>query len=365
MTKIIINEYEPDVVSSPGETLLETIEFLGMSQAELAIRINRPLKTINEIIKGKTAITRDTAIQLEMALGVPASFWMNRQRHYDEYLARVSAKEELEKNIQWMKLFPVNEMIKLGWIDKHRDKVTQYRELLNFLGVVSPEAWENYQRKYQPSLRKSRKFDVDRYSLAAWLRKGELVAQRIECKPYNRVKFKDILNEIRKLTAMKPDIFLSKMMDICIESGVAFAIIPELPKIRVSGVAYWMTPEKAFIQLSLRYKTDDQFWFSFFHEAAHILQDLKRSVFVDDDKEGDSEIERDADRIAANLLIPPSEFNEFIIKHDFNEKAILRFARRLGIAPGIVVGQLQHRGYLGWHQFNELKRKMKFELSCA
>jgi HTH-type transcriptional regulator/antitoxin HigA len=90
MANILRNEYHPDSVSSPGETLLETIETIGMSQAELAMRMGRPGKTINEIIHKKAIITAETALQLEQVLHIPASFWLKREQQYRESLARLA-----------------------------------------------------------------------------------------------------------------------------------------------------------------------------------------------------------------------------------------------------------------------------------
>lgn len=86
-----VNEYAPDSVSLPGDTLQEVLEDREMTQADLAERMGRPKKTVNEIIQGKTAITPETALQLERVLGVPASFWNNLERNYREHQAR---KEE-------------------------------------------------------------------------------------------------------------------------------------------------------------------------------------------------------------------------------------------------------------------------------
>jgi HTH-type transcriptional regulator/antitoxin HigA len=83
---MVKNEYTPEEVSPPGETLAETLEAIGMTQAELARRTGRPLETINEIILGKTAITAETALQLERVLNVPAAFWNNREAQYREAL---------------------------------------------------------------------------------------------------------------------------------------------------------------------------------------------------------------------------------------------------------------------------------------
>ena len=93
MASRIVNEYRPETVSHPGGTLEDVLEEKGMSQAELAERTGRPKKAIHEIIKGKTVITPETAIQLERVLGIPASFWSNRQRRYDEYIARKSEEK--------------------------------------------------------------------------------------------------------------------------------------------------------------------------------------------------------------------------------------------------------------------------------
>ena len=90
--------WRPDWAVSPGEILLEALEERGMSQAELARRTNRPVKTINEIVRGKAAITPETAIQLELVLSVPASFWNNLEIRYREHLAGSEARKQLERD---------------------------------------------------------------------------------------------------------------------------------------------------------------------------------------------------------------------------------------------------------------------------
>lgn len=93
------NQYCPDEVSPPGETLLEVLEERGMTQADLAERTGRPRTTIDEIIKGKAAITPETALQLEKALGVPASFWNARETRFREFLAARNASERFEPQV--------------------------------------------------------------------------------------------------------------------------------------------------------------------------------------------------------------------------------------------------------------------------
>jgi len=83
-----------------GVTLSETLEALGMSQADLAERTGRPKKTINEIVKGKAAITPETALQFERVLGIPASFWNNLERDYRETVARLEEHQRLQRHVE-------------------------------------------------------------------------------------------------------------------------------------------------------------------------------------------------------------------------------------------------------------------------
>ena len=136
MSNAIQNQYMPNYASPPGETLQEVLEERGMSQAELAKRKGRPKKTINEIINAKAAITPETALQLERVLGIPASFWNNRERHYREALARIEEQERLQKQVAWLKQIPVQAMIKFGWIQRCQDKVEQLRSVLNFFAYI-------------------------------------------------------------------------------------------------------------------------------------------------------------------------------------------------------------------------------------
>jgi HTH-type transcriptional regulator/antitoxin HigA len=125
MSKDIKNQFMPDYAVPPGETLLETIEAIGMSQAELAERTGRPKKTINEIIKGKAAITPETALQFERVLGTPAGFWNNLERNHQETLARINEQKSLQRQINWLEKMPLNALIKMGLVKKHSDKVQQ------------------------------------------------------------------------------------------------------------------------------------------------------------------------------------------------------------------------------------------------
>lgn len=364
MSSALRNQYNPDYVSPPGETLLEILEERGMSQAELAERTGRPKKTISEIVNGKAAITSDTALQLERVLGVPAHFWNQREQNYRDFLARQREQERLEQQIEWLDRFPIKAMVKLGWLEFSKDKVQQLQLLLNFFAVASPEQWEKIWSNQPVAYRKSVAYASDGAAIAAWLRQGELEAHRISCEPYNAKKFKTVLEQIRALTLEPPEIFQPALVQLCASAGVAVVFVPELPKTRVCGVTRWLTPSKALIQLSLRYKSDDHLWFTFFHEGRHVLQEKKDEMFLEGlaDYDPSTPMEQDANSFSANFLIPEPELARFVAasSNRFTKGAIAQFAVEVGIAPGIVVGRLQHDGHLPQSHCNELKRRFQW-----
>lgn len=348
------NQYLPDFVTPPGDSLRELLRTLGMSQVSLAERTGRSPKTINEIVKGKAPITPETAIQFETVLGVPAVFWNNREKNYREALAQKNERKYLKTAASWISRFPTKEMARRGWIQNYTDQVSQVRELLQFFSVAGAEQWENRWLKTQVSYRKSTAFQVDPYALAAWIRQGENAAHQVKAAPYDLQKFRNALKEVRKLTTESPEIFVPRARDICAASGVAVVFIQELPKIRTYGVTYWINPDKALIQLCLRYKTNDHFWFTFFHEAGHILLHGKRDVFLEEEGK-ESQKENEANRFAADVLIPPSEWQRFITRGLFIESEIVTFSKSARIHPGIVVGRLQHEKRVPFSHLNRLK----------
>ncbi len=352
------NQYQPDFVTPPGESLKEILGSLGMTQADLARRMGRPIKTINEIIKGKSGITPETALQLELVLDIPASYWNNREKLYRASLAKEEEREQLEELVSWLKNFPIVQMAKYGWIEKHTDDTDQLRELLNFFGVVSPTQWESLWTNPKAAFRKSPTFEADPYAIASWLRKGELDALNIECSQYNDSFFSQTLKDIRNFTNKNPEMFVPLVTQYCAKAGVAVVFIKELPKTRASGATRWLSPSKALIQLSLRYKTNDHLWFTFFHEAAHILLHGKKEFFIEDGKIIDRK-EDEANEFASNLLIPYKDYLVFKSKTKyFSYEKVSEFANTIGIAPGIVVGRLQHDEIIPQSNLNKLKQRL-------
>ena len=356
MAETRAGEFAPNYASPPGDTIAEILEERGMSQAELALRVGMAAKTVNEIVKGKAPITPATAIKLEHVLGVPATFWNTREQQYREKLASQADEDRLADQVSWLTEIPVKELIKRVAIPDSKEKAALVQNTLKFFGVASEDRWKRVWKIVPVSYRKSKKFESHLGSLAAWLRLGELRAQAIECEKYDEKKFRENLGLIRSLTTEPPAVFEPELKRLCAECGVALVLVSEFEKTHVSGGIRWMNPYKAIIQLSLRYKSDDQFWFTFFHEAGHVILHSSKEIFLEG-MDHKSEKETEADDFAANFLIPSAEYKTFKSNGRFSKAAIRSFAQSIGIAPGIVVGRLQYDGFLPMSHCNELKRR--------
>jgi HTH-type transcriptional regulator / antitoxin HigA len=221
-------------------------------------------------------------------------------------------------------------------------------------------SWDELWNQVQTAFRKSPSLKSKPGSVAAWLRKGRIDSFELPTHPFEAEGFRKVLEEIRGLTRALPGDFAEQMVSLSIRVGVKVVFVPELPNTCAWGATRWLTQTSALIQLSLRYRTDDHFWFTFFHEAGHILLHGKRDVFVESDDGSKNVEEEEADAFARDFLIAPNKYSAFLRKRSMSCVAVERFAYEIGIAPGIVVGRLQHDRHLTRTSCNDLKRPLEF-----
>jgi HTH-type transcriptional regulator / antitoxin HigA len=354
--------YTPQEVSPPGATLRDLIEERSLSQAELARRLGRPDSAINEILGGKKEITEDTAIELERVLQVPAQFWLARESRYREYLARKRYAEGNKAHLSWVERFPLKDLQANSKLPAGRlttsFKLGLVEPLLRFFGVASPQGWEGHYQQLQAQFRRARPSkQTDVAAISAWLRMGELKAAVLQTADYEATKLQAALPAMRALTTAKAETIGPTLVRLCAESGVALVFVPAFTGAHVSGVARWVGG-KPLIQLSLLGKWNDIFWFSFFHEVAHVLKHPNRAIFLDDAAAGDtvdSPEEAEANRFATDQLIPRAHQSQ-LDALPLSSASVQGFARQLNLHPGIVVGQLQHRKRIKWdHPLTRLK----------
>jgi HTH-type transcriptional regulator/antitoxin HigA len=356
MDKQVTNGYRPDYAVSPGEVLSNELELRGMTQQELAKRTGLTPKHIVSIVKAKSSITTETAIKFERAMGMPADYWLNLESNYQEVLARLQEEDQLDHDIDWLNHIPVAQMAKLGWIAKLSDTKAQLVEVLRFFGIASVGQWDDMWPNLKVAYRQHNHLEIFPEAVSAWLRQGEIDASRIVCSPYDKSAFREALDQIRTLTWEAPEVFVPKMVELCAQAGVAVVFVPCIPKTGVSGATRWLNSNKALIQLSMRYRTNDHLWFTFFHEAGHILLHGKKELFLEGTNGLDENKENEANKFAQEELISKAEFSNFARRGLFSKAAIYEFSERIGIAPGIVVGQLQHADLLPITFCNDLKQ---------
>ena len=257
---------------------------------------------------------------------------------------------ETQKASVWAKTFPIKELVKRGVLGKPSSDADAVSKLLAFFGVGSVQVWHLRYEQTSVAYRHSPSFKSDRASLAAWLRLGEIEAEQQECIDYNAARFKRALKQIRGLTRAPVVSALEKAQQLCNEAGVALAPVKPFRGTALSGAAWWLNRRKAVIALSARHKMDDHLWFSLFHESAHILLHSKKTIFIDGTQAGGEveDIETQADQWTSDFLVPRPQWEQFRVFDSYSESYICQFAEEQGIAPGIVVGRLQHEGRLSW-----------------
>lgn len=362
------NRFLPDWTSAPGETIDDILQERNLSRADFADRLGLADQETDDLLQGRAAITITIARRLNRVLGASVGFWMLRDMQYRQDVRRLWASGE-----KWLQEIPVGDMIRFGWITPTPHPSEELAACLNFFNVSSVLEWrDKYASLHEmATFRTSPSFDSRPASVAAWLRQGEIEANTIECKPWRPELFREALQSIRSLTRRKdPNRFVPELRRACAETGVALVIVRAPSGCRASGATRIVSPCKAILQLSFRYLTDDHFWFTFFHEAGHLILHAERDIrsshlrdeglWIIEGLEGSGTTEEEeANQFAAYTLVP-EELQNKLDDIPLSKREVIKFARLLGLSPGIVVGQLQHRGRLDFSEMNRLKRRFEW-----
>ncbi len=356
--------YKPTIAIKPGEFLKEALGDLGMSQTEFSERINRPQKTVNEIISGKTAITAETALQFEKVLNIPAHYWSNLQTQYQEIITRQLEEERMADMVEEAKNYPYAQMAKFGWVEDAKDEVERVKNLLIFFGVTV------FKNIHEEKLLKGVNFRVSEKktclipSMAAWLRQGVIEGRKVNASEYTQKKLKAAIPEIRQMSLITdPEEMLKKLGDKLADCGVVFVLTKNLTNTPINGATRWIN-KNPLLQMTIRNAWVDIFWFTLFHEIGHVLQTGKSDFNIDINNGIGirNQAEEDADKFSQETLIPDTQYYKKLVEFiktngtfGKSKDAVVFFAKQIDIHPGVVVGRLQHEGVIGRNQFNDLR----------
>lgn len=350
-----------DLLIHPGETLKEVLENNEMSQKELAIRTGFTEKHISTVVKGKKGISAKFAQSLEYVFGIDTSFWCNLQAEYDQELLKfnetnniTTAEVKILSNLkQIIEYFIEKNMLMEE--DDNSTLVIKLRKLLNVsnLGYIP-------QLEMQGAFRASITSTVDPYVLCAWQKICELKLQNMNIeKPLNVELLRSYIPQIKQLMFKEPNSMRKELIRIFAECGIAFNIVRHFKGAPVQGFIKRTDDEKMLLCVTLRQAFADIFWFTLFHEIAHILNGDVKTYFCDFDFKKD-EIEKQADRFASETLIDENEIQSFLQQSDFSLDAINHFALREKVPPFIVVGRLQKEGVIDYSKYSEVKIRYKW-----
>lgn len=348
-------EFSPSWASPPGETVQQLAALKNLRSDDIAQALGVPPEDLPQFFNGHLSITPARAEGLAGVVGATVRFWLTREAQY-----RCDVQALQEDGKRWVASLPIADMTRYGWLKRATSTNDKLRRALEFFEVTTVDEWRDAwlsDRAGLTAYRTSPVFTAQSASVAAWLRQGELAAAELTASTWSRERFEHLLPSLKSLTRVRePAEFIPQLQEQCAACGVAVVIV-RAPKGCPASGATRVKDGKAILQLSVRYLRDDSFWFTFFHEAGHLVLHEDR-LFLEwpDKRELDNCEEAEANKFAGQLLIPQSEEAALrALPHEY--RSIMRFAKKLSISPGIVVGQLQHRGLVRQDKLNFLKKR--------
>ena len=344
----------PDLLVHPGETIEEIISDRGISQKELAMRTGYTEKHISTVIHGQKGISAEFATRLQYALDIPASFFRNLQTNYD--LEVVTFKETnniSEKELSIAKEIKNSVEELLGEPNNSKNGSDCVWFLRQSLGLSNLETIKEINNGFYRA-----QFDknTSEYKMYIWQYLCEKEAQRQTANTFDKIKLKASIESIKAIMHENPDQHVEKIQSILNECGILFVVKKHITRAPIKGLTVKTKKGQVMIALTIRGKYIDIFWFTLFHEIAHVLNG---DYLINQNKlDNYQEIEDNADLFASNTLIDPLQFQEFTIKNDFSEQAIISFAKKINVLPTIVIGRLMHESNF-WADQSHLR--MKYE----
>lgn len=350
----------------PGDVIREELEERGWRQGDFAKILGWPISAVNELLSAKRSITVATAKKLEEALGVPAETWLNLESQYQ--LSRVADEcaGEVQQRARLYEIGPIREMEKRGWIKKTRtigDLQEALKEYYETDSLDCPPVIPAAAR--QAANMPGEKMTGEQ---TAWCFRGRWMAKQLPAKRFTKSAFEAGLAKLKALASEPEE--ARHVPKVLSDMGVRFLIIQHLNRTRIEAATIWLG-NSPVVAMSLRYDRIDYFWHTLMHELSHVRHKDASHVDADFVKEGKlraregTRTERRADEEAAALLIAPDEMKDFILRTRpyYSKERIIGFARRVGIHPGIVAGQLQHREEIDYRANREMLVKIRHIVS--
>ncbi len=352
---------KPDWVSPPGHTIISLMEQNELTVEDFAERIGRTKSTTQKLLDGQHVIDVELARRLSDVFGASENFWIAREHDYRANIeapvhVSVSSFEDLIHTL------PLADMKKFGWIDNVMSREDKIAESMEFFGVSTIAQWQGrYENAFRgAAYRRATAYATCEIATTAWLRQGEIETQADNVAEWSPEQLRLELDGFRRLTWYKsPSLFLPKLKEGLARAGVKFAIVRAPKGCSASGAVRILADDTPHIQLSFRYLSDDQFWFSLFHEIGHLLLHFDKMPILENTEPNEEEYEDEANQFASQVIVPMMHQEE-LLGLAASKLRIIGFAKKVGIAPGLIVGQLQHARVIRFNQMQHLKRRYRW-----
>lgn len=362
-----MNGLSREYIIHPGETIRELLEDREMTQKELAIRSGVTPKHISEVLNGNASITPRFAAALEDVFGASASFWLNLQSEYDIDCIKLKSADEISENELSIvdKLKDISKyMLSLGLLNKglkKEDKVLFYRRFLSVSNLTSIPSLS-----FNAAFRAASNVNVDPYVLYGWIKICEVLSEKEASTDSLDVDLlKESIPQIKSLMLLGDiNAAIAQMTKIFASCGIKFKVVHHITGAPVHGFIEKTANGDMILILTIRGKFADKFWFTLFHEIAHVLNgDVEEnSRFIDYDFSV-NESEQLANDWAGDTLLNRKRYDKFVSVGDFSISAISNLAARESVFPGIVIGRLQKEGHIPYSSYVSYKLKYAWKES--
>lgn len=348
-------EYQELIAFHPGYYVKDYIDEQGITQEELAKRLQTTPKYISDLVNGRINLTDEMVLKLSIVFGTSTKLWLNLNQKYIEKKLEIEKRIRIDQESELVKKLDYKFWVDLGLVKPTRITAEKVQELQRYFKVSSLSVLNqrDFLVQYRTSVSEVR--DVNVINANAWVQTAINLGTQREVSPFDKKKLLAAIPEIRSMTVQNPEDFYPRLREVLTNCGVALVLLPNLKNCGVNGAVKWLGKDKVVLALNDRRKYADTFWFALFHELGHVLQQRVKILLVSEIKkaglETDALIQRlevDADTFSQNTLIPKAEYDEFVMINTggFTAEAIKGFSARINVLPGIVVGRLQHDGYL-------------------
>lgn len=301
-------EYKDLIAFHPGYYVKEMLEYEGMSQDELAKRLQTSGKNVSDLINGKANLSDEMAMNLSIVFGTSVSLWLNLNQKYIEKKLEIEKMMQADAECELVKDIDYNFWESLGVVASVTKKVDKVKELQKYFRISSLEILKRRDFLIQYKTEDETDRSVHIMNSNAWVQTAINMGMQKEVQNFNKKKLEEVLPKIREMASRKPQEACDELDKMLADSGVALVLLPNLKKCKVKGAVKWLGKEKVILALNSCEQNEDSFWFSLFHELGHIMQQRIKILMISDENytiENDElmqRLETEADAFAKKML---------------------------------------------------------------